>query len=58
MIGIIGAGAWGSALFHTLSIKNDVIITSRRKRNINKFTTFNKIFESEYIIIVIAAQEI
>ena len=57
MIGIIGAGAWGSAIFHALSVRNkDVFITSRKKRNIQKFVTLEEIFKNEYIVIVIAAQ--
>ena len=58
MIGIIGAGAWGSAVFDALSIKNDVFITSRKKRDIKNFVTLEEIFQNEYIILVIAAQSI
>ncbi len=56
MIGIIGAGAWGSAIFHALSIKNKVFITSRKKRNIQNFVSLEEIFKNEYLIIVISAQ--
>ena len=58
MISIIGSGAWGSALFKALSIKNEVVITSRKKRNISNFVSLNESFENEYIVIVIAAQAI
>ena len=56
MIGIIGAGAWGSAIFEALSINNKVFITSRKKRNIPNFVSLEEIFENEYLIIVISAQ--
>jgi glycerol-3-phosphate dehydrogenase (NAD(P)+) len=59
MIGIIGAGSWGSALYHALKQRNkDVVITSRRKRNIENFVNFEKALKKEYIIIVIAAQAV
>jgi glycerol-3-phosphate dehydrogenase (NAD(P)+) len=59
MIGIIGAGSWGSALYHAIKQKyKDVVITSRRKRNIENFVNIEKVFKNEYIIIVIAAQAI
>ena len=58
MIGIIGAGAWGSALFYALSAKNKVFITSRKKRDMPNFVSLNEIFKNEYIILVIAAQSI
>ena len=58
MIGIIGAGSWGSAIFDALSIKNRVFITSRKKRNIKNFVSLEEIFKNEYIILVIAAQSI
>jgi len=59
MISIIGAGAWGSALFHAIKQKiPNTVITSRRKRNIEGFVEIKKAFENEYIIIVIAAQAI
>ena len=58
MIGIIGAGAWGSAIFEALSIKNKVFITSRKKRDMPNFISLNEIFKNEYIILVIAAQSI
>ena len=58
MISIIGSGAWGSALFKALSIKNDVLITSRKKRDIKNFVSINEALKNEYIIIVIASQAI
>ncbi|GAB6073729.1 NAD(P)H-dependent glycerol-3-phosphate dehydrogenase [Nautilia lithotrophica] len=59
MISVIGAGAWGSALY--LAIKQKVknaVITSRRKRNIEGFVSLEEALKNEYILIVIAAQSI
>ena len=58
MISVIGAGAWGSALFKALSLKNEVVITSRKKRNIENFVSLEEALKNEYIVIVIAAQSI
>ena len=58
MISIIGAGAWGSALFYALKEKNQVLITSRKKRNIEGFVSLDEALKSEYLVIVIAAQAI
>jgi len=58
MVSIIGAGAWGSALYDAISHKTNVVITSRKKRDIKNFVSLDEAFESEYIIIVIAAQSI
>jgi len=58
MISIIGSGSWGSALFKALSVKNNMVITSRRKRDIVGFVSLDEALENEYIIIVIAAQAI
>ena len=58
MISVIGAGAWGSALFWALREKNEVVITSRHKRKIENFVSIDEAFKNEYLIIVIAAQAI
>ena len=59
MIGIIGAGAWGRALFKTFLIKNRALITSRNKRDLEGFVSLDKLSkESEFIIISIATQSI
>ena len=59
MISIIGAGAWGSALFYALKEKNKgILITSKTKRDIENFVSIDKVLESEYLIIVIASQAI
>jgi glycerol-3-phosphate dehydrogenase (NAD(P)+) len=60
MVSIVGAGSWGSALYHAIKqkINSNVVITSRKKRNIEGFVDINEALKNEYIIIVIAAQSI
>jgi len=59
MLSVIGAGSWGSALYHAIRQKTDnVVITSRKKRNIEGFVSFDEALKSEYLLIVIAAQKI
>ncbi|GAX87519.1 glycerol-3-phosphate dehydrogenase (NAD(P)+) [Lebetimonas natsushimae] len=60
MISIIGAGSWGSALYHAIKqkVEGEIVITSRRRRNIEGFVDIEKALESEYIVIAIAAQAI
>ena len=55
-LGVIGAGKWGSAIYNSISENNDVIITSRTKREMKNFTTLENVLECEYIIISIATQ--
>jgi len=59
MISVIGAGAWGSALYYAIKqVRSDVLITSRKKRNIEGFVDLNKALKNEYILISIASQSI
>ena len=58
MISVIGAGAWGSALYSALKEKNDIVITSRKKRDMQGFVSLNEAFKNDYLVIVIAAQAI
>ena len=58
MVSVIGAGAWGSAIYHAISQKIDAVITSRRKRNIEGFVSLEDALKNEYLIIVIASQSI
>jgi len=57
-IGVIGAGRWGSALAFALSQKNDVVITSRHKRDVPNFVSLDVAMNCEYLIISVPAQEI
>ncbi len=59
MISVIGAGAWGSALYSAIKqVDKNAIITSRKKRNIEGFSDLDTALKNEYIVIVIAAQSI
>ena len=58
IIGVIGAGKWGSALAFSMSEKNEVFITSRTPRDLPNFVSLEKILELEYLIIAIPAQQI
>jgi len=59
MVSVIGAGAWGSAIFSALKENiSNILITSKRKRDIENFVSINRALENEYLIIVIAAQSI
>ncbi len=55
-LSIIGAGKWGRALYHAYSQKNDVIITSRHRHDIENFVSMDEALEREYLILVIPAQ--
>lgn len=57
-IGIIGAGAFGKALYSILKDNNNVKITSNRKRNIENFVPISEIWTQDVIIISISAQHI
>jgi len=53
---VIGAGKWGSALYHAYSQKNDVVIHSRRARDIENFVSLDEALDREYLIMAIPAQ--
>ena len=57
-IGVIGAGKWGSALAFAFSEKNEVFITSRKKRDIKNFVTLQEILKCDYLVITVPAQQI
>lgn len=57
-VGVIGAGKWGEALAFALSEKNEVIITSRTKRDWKNFKTLDEVLKSDYLIITVPAQQI
>jgi glycerol-3-phosphate dehydrogenase (NAD(P)+) len=59
MIAVIGAGAWGSALYYAIRQKTDkCVITSKRKRNFEGFVSLAEALECEYILVSIASQSI
>ncbi len=55
-IAIIGAGKWGEALYHAYSQKNEVVITSRHKKDIANFVSLDRALEYKYIIVALPAQ--
>ncbi len=57
-IAVIGAGKWGQALHYALSQKQECLITSRTKRDINNFVDLNTAMQCEYLVIAIPAQQI
>jgi len=57
-IGIIGAGKWGTALAHALSEKNEVLISSRTKRELENFVSMDEIMRCEYLVITVPAQQV
>jgi len=57
-LSVIGAGKWGEALFNAFKLNNDVLITSRTKRNIENFVSLEEALKSEYLVISIATQSL
>ncbi len=57
-VAVIGAGKWGQALAFALGKKCDVVITSRRKRDIAGFVTLDEAMEREMIVMAIPAQAV
>jgi glycerol-3-phosphate dehydrogenase (NAD(P)+) len=57
-IGVIGAGKWGSALHHCFLVGFNSVISSRTKKDIKNFVSFDEVFEKEYIVLSIASQSI
>ncbi len=55
---IIGAGKWGSALYHAFSQTNDVVISSRHERAIENFVDLETALEREYLVMAIPAQTV
>jgi len=57
-IAIIGAGKWGQALYHAFSQKNEVVITSRRHRDIANFVSLQDALKAPYLIMALPAQSV
>ena len=57
-IGVIGAGKWGSALAFAFAQRNEVLITSRRPRDLPNFAPLEEVMALEYLVIAIPAQQI
>ncbi len=57
-IAVIGAGKWGQALHFALSQNQEVLITSRTKREIPNFVDLQTALDCEYLVLAIPAQQI
>ncbi|MBE2983753.1 NAD(P)H-dependent glycerol-3-phosphate dehydrogenase [Campylobacter sp. RM9344] len=57
-IAVIGAGKWGSALFHALSEKNECVISSRTPRDIKNFVSLKEALECKYLVFTIPTQAV
>ncbi len=55
---VIGAGKWGQALYHAYSQKNDVVIHSRKARDIENFVSLDEALGHKYLVMAIPAQSV
>ena len=55
-IAVIGAGKWGSALFHAFSENNECFISSRTPREMPNFVSLEEALECEYLVCTIPTQ--
>lgn len=55
-IAIIGAGKWGTALYHAYSQENDVVISSRSSKDMENFVPMDEALQREYLVMAIPAQ--
>ncbi|MBN7288463.1 NAD(P)H-dependent glycerol-3-phosphate dehydrogenase [Campylobacter curvus] len=55
-IAVIGAGKWGSALFHALGQNNDCVISSRTPRDIPNFVSLEDALACDYLVFTIPTQ--
>ena len=55
-IAVIGAGKWGSALFHAFSENNECVISSRTPRDMLNFVSLDEALKCEYLVCTIPSQ--
>jgi len=55
-ISIIGAGKWGTALYHAYSQDNDVVISSRSTKDMENFVPMDEALRRDYLVMAIPAQ--
>ncbi|NOR55676.1 MAG: NAD(P)H-dependent glycerol-3-phosphate dehydrogenase [Sulfurovum sp.] len=55
-IAIIGAGKWGTALYHAYSQNNEVVISSRTTKEMENFVPMEEALKCEYLVMAIPAQ--
>ena len=53
---IIGAGKWGTALYHAYSQDNDVVISSRSNKDMENFVPMDEALQRDYLVMAIPAQ--
>ena len=53
---IIGAGKWGTALYHAYSQDNDVVISSRSAKEMENFVPMDEALQRDYLVMAIPAQ--
>ncbi len=58
IFGILGGGAWGSALYEALSLKNKCVIYDRKKLDSEKYNQkeLSEVLDAKYVIFAISAQ--
>ncbi|KEA46502.1 glycerol-3-phosphate dehydrogenase [Campylobacter mucosalis] len=57
-LAVIGAGKWGSALFHAFKQNCECVISSRTKRDLPNFVDLKTALECEYLVFTIPTQSI
>lgn len=57
-LAIIGAGKWGQALNHAFSQDNDVVISSRHRKDLENFVSMEEALKREYLVMAIPAQAV
>lgn len=57
-IAVIGAGKWGQALASAFAQNNEVVLTSRRPKDLPNFVTLEEALDYNYLVISVPAQEI
>ena len=55
-IAVIGAGKWGTALYHSFSKNNECYISSPRKRDIKNFISIDEALDSEFLVFALSTQ--
>ena len=55
-IAVVGAGKWGMALAHAYSQKNQVVISSRAKRDLANFVSIKEALSYKYIVMAVPTQ--
>lgn len=58
MIAVIGAGKWGQALAFALGKSNEVVITSRTKRDLENFVSLEEAMQAQTLVVAIPAQSV